>query len=179
MNRKQIRQLIAENEDKDDVLDQIMKINGEDIENAKSTIREELNAEVEKYKALSKEVDKTEFERLKSFETETIEKEKKAKTTDAVRAILEKNKVKKSLINRELKSIDFDSVELDKDGKITEAWEKTYMDGFRADIPDGFETAPIGTGIPSAQGYGGKQQTASQRNNTEWATAIAERTKNN
>lgn len=117
--------------------------------------REEAVAEISRELETAKEslkqagIDSKELERLKEFEQTAIAKEKKQKATAAVKDMLEKNKVKPSIINRELRAVNADSVALDENGNVTEEFEKSYMDAFRTDAPDGFETAPSGTGNPS------------------------------
>lgn len=188
MKRNILAQLLGTIENKDDILEQIMKMNGEDIENAKSNATKELNEEIGKYKteietykknAETQETDKTELERLKKFETDTLAEKKKTKLSTAFKAMLDENKVKSSIATREMKTVDYDKIELDKDGNISDGWKKTYMESFKKDFgDDGFDRAPIGTGIPSAQGYSGKQKAINEYDSTDWANAIAERNQN-
>ena len=104
MKRQELKALLHGVENAGEIIDQIMEINGADIENAKkekSGGNEALNREIERLKGENgtlaeqlkayekggeKYIDAAEFERLKTFETDTVARQKKEKQKGAVKA---------------------------------------------------------------------------------------------
>jgi hypothetical protein len=153
-------------ENASDIIDQIMEINGTDIENAKKQAgtpddaiiaeRDTLKAQLKAYeKDGEKYIDPAEFQRLKQFEADTTAKQKRTEVETAVSEMLTKNKVLPGLIKRELKALNIDEVKLDKDGKVTKEYEDAYIAAFKADCPDGFIPVQEGTGVPTNGGNSG------------------------
>ena len=107
MKRQELKNLlrgIKPDGDISDIVDQIMELNGADIENAKKNAgtdyeavvadRDKWKAEAESYaKGGAKYVDPAEIERLKKFETDTKAAQKRASVEAAVNEMLTKNKV--------------------------------------------------------------------------------------
>ncbi len=172
MDRKQIKALIAavkEGADNSEIVDQILEINGADIENAKKKAgvetleaeKAELRRQLDDYekKDGKKYIDPKEHERLKKFETDTKAAQKKKAVEDAVKEMLTRHKVKADMAKLVIKGLNADEVKLGDDGKVTKEYEDSYMSAFKKDYPDSFETAQPGTGNPAhgggSDGHGG------------------------
>ncbi len=169
MKRQELKNLlrsIKPDGDISDIVDQIMELNGADIENAKknagvdtqtlSAENEDLKAKLKAYeKGGEKYIDPAEIERLKKFETDTKTAQKRATAENAVSEMLTRNKVLPGVIKLMLKNLDADSVKLGADGKVTKEYEEAYMSAFKSECPDGFVTVAEGTGAPAHGGTSG------------------------
>ena len=168
MKRQELKNLlrgIKPDGDISDIVDQIMELNGADIENAKKNAvtdyeavvadRDKWKAEAESYdKGGAKYVDPAEIERLKKFETDTKTAQKRATVEAAVNEMLTRNKVNPTVIKLTLKNLNADDVKLDDKGKVTAEYEESYMKAFKAEYPDAIVTPPDGTGNPAHGGKG-------------------------
>ena len=171
MKRQELKNLlrsIKPEGDISDIVDQIMELNGADVENAKKNAgtdyeavvadRDKWKAEAESYaKGGAKYVDPAEIERLKKFETDTKTAQKRATVEAAVNEMLTKNKVLPGYIKLMLKNLNADEVQLDGNGKVTAEYEKKYIADFKAECPDGFAQPNEGTGAPAHGGNGSNE----------------------
>lgn len=160
MKRNELKALLHGVENSGDIIDQIMELNGADIENAKknagtdytaiSKENEELKAKLKAYeKGGEKYIDPAEVQRLKQFEADTQTAQKRKTVETAISEMLTRNKVLPGIIKRELKTLNVDEVKLGTDGKVTREYEEAFMSAFKTDCPDGFEKPAEGTGAPA------------------------------
>ena len=171
MKRQELKNLlrgIKPDGDIGDIVDQIMELNGADIENAKKNAstdyetivadRDKWKAEAESYgKGGAKYVDPAEIDRLKKFETDTKIAQKRATVEAAVNEMLTRNKVNSTFIKLMLKNLNADDVKLDDKGKVTAEYETEYMKTIKADYPEAIETPRPGTGAPARGGSGSNE----------------------
>lgn len=171
MKRQELKNLlrgIKPDGDISDIVDQIMELNGADIENAKKNAgtdyeavvadRDKWKAEAESYaKGGANYVDPAEIERLKKFETDTKAAQKRSAVEAAVNEMLTKNKVLPGYIKLMLKNLNADEVQLDDKGKVTAEYEKKYIADFKAECPEGFAQPNDGTGAPAHGGNGSNE----------------------
>ena len=168
MKRQELKTLLHGVENSGEIIDQIMELNGADIENAKKSAgtdyeavvadRDKWKAEAEAYaKGGAKYVDPAEIERLKKFETDTKAAQKRATVEVAVNEMLTKNKVLPGYIKLMLKNLNADEVQLDDKGKVSAEYEKKYIADFKAECPEGFEQPGDGTGAPTRGGSGSNE----------------------
>lgn len=178
MKRQELKALLHGVENAGEIIDQIMELNGADIENAKKTANggnEALNREIERLKGETerlngelkayekggeKYVDAAEIERLKRFETETIAKQKKEKQAGAVKSLLKKNNAREDMLDLLMNGITLDGIEVAEDGTVkdgdklvTELKEK-YAGGFSEDAY-GTGGAPFKNPDPAGGNDGG------------------------
>ena len=136
MKRQELKALLHGVENAGEIIDQIMEINGADIENAKKTAgggNDAASRENERLKAANDElakqlkafekggekyVDAAEFQRLKTFETDTLAKQKKEKQSGAVRALLKKNNAREDMLDLLLNGVALDGIEFADDGTV-------------------------------------------------------------
>lgn len=177
MERKQIKALIAaaskEGTDVSEIVDQILEINGNDIENAKKKsgvveLEEKaasLQSQLDSYTKEDGEhyIDPKEFERLKNFEVETKAAQKKQSVGDAVKEMLTRHKVKPDMVKLIIKGLNVDDVKIGEDGKVAKDYESSYMESFKKEYPDSFETPTPGTGNPARNPEGGNPKGVPQR----------------
>lgn len=153
------------------------------IEEQKKTIDglKASDEELKKYqKGGEKYIDPTEMETLREFKETTQREQRATSIRSALAEILSRNKVKPGVDKLLIKYLDPNEVEVDDKGKITSAWEKKYIDSLKAENADVFDTAPTGTGIPSAQGFNSRASAAEngtmkKATFSDWGSAIAER----
>lgn len=177
MKRQEVKALLHGVENAGEIIDQIMEINGADIENAKkekSGGNEALNREIERLKgengALAEQlkayekggekyIDAAEFERLKTFETDTVARQKKEKQKGAVKALLKKNNAREDMLELLLNGVSIDGIEVAEDGtvkdgdKLVAGLKEKYAAGFSEDA-QGTGGAPFAKTDP-AGGTGG------------------------
>ncbi len=160
MKRQELKALLHGVENSGEIIDQIMEINGADIENARKNAgtdtqaltaeNEALKAQIKAYeKGGEKYIDPAEIERLKQFEADTKTAQRRTATENAVSEMLARNKVLPGVIKLTLKGLNVDDVKLGNDGKVTKEYEDEFMKAFRSDCPDGFEKPAEGTGAPA------------------------------
>lgn len=162
MNRQELKALLHGVENAADIIDRIMEINGADIENAKKDKNggnEALNREIERLKGENgtiaeqlkayekggeKYIDAAEFERLKTFETDTIARQKKEKQTGAVKALLKKNNAREDMLDLLLNGVSLDKIEVAEDGTVKDG--ETLVAGLKEKYAAGFSEDAHGTG---------------------------------
>lgn len=133
---RQLKALLHGVENAGEIIDQIMEINGADIENAKKAAgggNDAVNRENERLKAANEElakqlkafekggekyVDAAELERLKTFETDTLAKQKREKQSGAVRSLLKKNNAREDMLDLLLNGVALDGIEFADDGTV-------------------------------------------------------------
>lgn len=138
MKRQELNALLHGVENKGEIIDQIMELNGADIENAKKSAgggsdalgreierlkgeNSDLTAQLKAYeKGGAKFIDAAEFERLKKFETDTQAKQKREKQTAAVKTLLKKNNAREDMLDLLLNGVVMDGVEVADDGTVKE-----------------------------------------------------------
>lgn len=178
MKRQELKALLHGVENAGEIIDQIMEINGADIENAKKekgSGNEALNREIERLKGENgslaeqikayekggeKFIDAAEFERLKTFEADTIARQKKEKQTVAVKALLKKNNARDDMLDLLLNGVSLDRIEIAENGtikdgdKIVAGLKEKYAAGFSEDA-NGTGGAPFAkTDPPGGNGNG-------------------------
>ena len=165
MERAELRDILKEAgvENPSAAVNQIMKINGEDIEIAKKNAKVDTTkfVEIEKYNQLQNDyddlkkngIDSKEFERLQKFEQDTKANQTRAKKEQAVTDLLKENKASDKALKLLLKGVDLEKVELDESGKIKDG--KSIVDTLKGDYADFFIQEQKGgahPGNPGGQG---------------------------
>ncbi|MGN0807973.1 MAG: hypothetical protein ACI4MN_05975 [Candidatus Coproplasma sp.] len=134
MKRSELKALLGTLENKDEVIDHIMEINGTDIENAKRSVNTsgltaqleerdnkilEQDAIIKSYqKGGDKYIDGTEFERLKKFETDTLAAAKKERQVAAVKKLLKNENAREDMLELLINGVDIDSITVQDDGSV-------------------------------------------------------------
>ena len=157
MKRQELKALLHGVENAGEIIDQIMELNGADIENAKKAAgggNESLNREIERLKGENsnlamqlkayekggeKYIDAAEFERLRTFETDTLTKQKRDSQSNAVKALLKKNNARDDMLDLLMNGVSLDGVEIAEDGtvndgdKLVAKLKEKYSAGFAAE----------------------------------------------
>lgn len=149
-----------------DMIDQVMDLNGEDVEAAKKAnapdmskyiLKTDADKMVEEAKKANPEIDAKEFERLKQFEADTKAANAKTEKANLLNNLLTEGKADNKAIKLLAKAVDLDSIQVE-DGKIKNS--KEILDGLKKDYADFFikeDTGGAGAGS-GAQGGGSKTE---------------------
>lgn len=144
-----------------DMMDQIIALNGEDVEHAKKAsapdmskyiLKEDADKLVEDAKKANPEIDVKEFERLKQFEADTKAANAKAEKANLLNALLTEGKADTKAIKLLTKAVDLDTIEVE-DGKIKNG--KNILEGLKKNYADFFideSTGGAGAGSGSKDG---------------------------
>ena len=152
-------------------MDEIITAHAEVVDALKAD-RDKYKADAEKLGEVQKEVDelkskngedwKGKYEQVKKefdeFKTATENKEVRAKKSDALRALLKEAGISEKRLDSVLKVSDIDGVELDNDGKIKDAKDRTakikeeWADFIQTEQKKGAETNTPPTGQGNALG---------------------------
>lgn len=146
MNRASIEELLKSKglENPNDVIDEIMRINGKDIEDMKKqveTLQNKLNAYGqggEKY------IDPADYEALKTYKTESEQKQQKEARRTAVKNLLSENNADEKTSKILIDIAEAMDIKLTSDGKVKDGekligdWKQKYgEDVFAASQPGG------------------------------------------
>lgn len=154
-----------------DKVDEIITAHAEVVDALKAD-RDKYKADAEKLGEVQKEVDelkqkngddwKGKYEHVKKefdeFKTVTENKEVRAKKSDALRALLKEAGISEKRLDSVLKVSDIDGVELDNDGKIKDAKDRTakikeeWADFIQTEQKKGADTNTPPTGQGNATG---------------------------
>lgn len=144
-----------------DMIDQVMALNGEDIEEAKKAntpdmskyiLKTDADKMVEDAKKANPDIDAKEFERLKQFEADTKVANAKTEKANLLNNLLTEGKADTKAIKLLAKAVDLDSIQVE-DGKIKNS--KEILEGLKKDYADFFiaeGTGGAGAGSGSKDG---------------------------
>lgn len=162
MKRTAVKALLRGVENADEIIDQIMELNGADIENAKKAAgggsdaltrenerlkeeNESLTGQLKAYeKGGAKYVDAAELERLKKFETDTLAAQKRQKQETAVKELLKKNHAREDMLDLLLNGVKLDGIEVSEDGTVKDG--ETLVKDLKGRYAAGFSETEHGTG---------------------------------
>ena len=149
MKREELKRLLKGVESADTIIDDIMSINGADIENAKKEFdavvaeRDAKEAELKKFdKGGEKFVDTTEIEALRKFKTDTEASQTRSKKESAILEALRAEKVSPKAEKLLMKAFDFEKIELGEDGKAKNAAD--LIKPIKTEFADYFVTEQAG-----------------------------------
>jgi len=177
MKRQELKALLHGVENAGEIIDQIMEINGADIENAKKSVNTsgltaqisekdakiaELEATLKAYeKGGDKYIDSADYERLKKFETDTVSAQKKEQQKAAVKKLLKDEHAREDMLDLLINGVNIDGVEIQKDGTIKDGanlvktLKEKYAAGFSPSAPTGGAPFNPAGGKPAGDGADG------------------------
>ena len=148
-----------------DMIDQVMALNGEDIEEAKKAnaqdiskyiLKTDADKMVEEAKKANPDIDVKEFERLKQFEVDTKAANAKIEKANLLSNLLTEGKADAKAIKLLTKAVDLDSIQVE-DGKIKNS--KEILDGLKKDYADFFIEEGTGGAGAGSGSKGGDPKT--------------------